>query len=242
MNHTLGNYSERSNVSSDTLFHFTNSYNIIESILDPDTGGFKFSLIYEKIPGTKLAYFVPSISFCDIPLSLIRHHVNWYGAYAIGVKRSVFKSKGATPVFYCHSKSPLIPHNSKKKSVQFYTDMIWFTTRIKQVYGTQAIGDPIQLKRRKFYNEREWRIVDTHNQNFSIEKYQREDDLQYHLREYRWNVPSNIQFSVDDIDYIILEKTSDLPRFIEFVKNKYPQKEAEILSRVLFYQKLHKDL
>lgn len=244
MNTVLGNYKEGLNISSYTLFHFTNKYEIIEKILTPQTSGLKFSRIYEKIPGTKLAYYTDSISFCDIPLSMIKNHVNWYGAYAIGLKKSVAKKLGATPVFYCHSKTVGIPHSNNKKSKEFYENCPWFTSRIKQSYGKQAFENngEISYKNRKFYNEREWRIIASF-ENMELIDYQKESDLMNYLS----NNPSkkqfdNVRFNIEDIEYIILEKSSDISQFMNFITQNYKKKVNEILTKVLFFDKLKNDL
>ena len=247
MNNILGSYPERSNLSSHTLFHFTSAYNVIEKILTPVSpqriSGFKFSKIYEKIAGTKLAYFVDSISFCDIPLSMIKNHVNWYGAYAIGVKRSALKTLGASPVYYTHSRTEGIPHNSSSNSVAFYDSVPWFTSRLKQVYGKQVFdnGGNLTFKNRKFYNEREWRIVGNVNQ-LDVITYRNESEL----IKYKKQIPSsnlqNIEVGIDDIEYIILERTADLHNFILFVNKFYPTSQNELLAKVLLYDKLKNDL
>lgn len=247
MNDTIGSYNERSNLSSYTLFHFTSSYDIIEKILTPSSNnrikGFKFSKIYEKISGTKLAYFVDSISFCDIPLSMVKNHVNWYGAYAIGIKRKALKELGASPVYYSHSKTAGIPHNSKSKSLDFYKSSPWFTSRLKQVYGNQVFDNngKLYFKKRKFYNELEWRIVGNVEQ-MEIITYKNEQELiQYRQNILQSNL-ANIEVNIDDIEYIILEKSADLKSFITFVSKYYPDLQNEFLAKVLLYEKLKNDL
>lgn len=247
MNSTIGSYPERTNISSQTLFHFTSSYNVIEKILNPSSGrrisGFKFSKIYEKIAGTKLAYFVDSISFCDIPLSMVKNHVNWYGAYAIGIKRSALKTLGASPVFYSHSKTDRIPHNSNSNSLDFFKSSPWFTSRLKQVYGKQVFENDGELyfKNRKFYNEREWRIVGDFDK-IEIITYKNEMELIQYRKKIASNNLPNIEVNIDDIEYIILEKSDDLKKFVPFVYKHYPNLQNEILAKVLLYDKLRNDL
>ncbi|MBQ8422446.1 MAG: hypothetical protein IJX11_09325 [Bacteroidales bacterium] len=247
MNSTIGSYPERTNISSQTLFHFTSSYNVIEKILSPSSGqkisGFKFSKIYEKIAGTKLAYFVDSISFCDIPLSMVKNHVNWYGAYAIGIKRSALKILGASPVFYSHSKTDRIPHNSNSNSIEFFKSSPWFTSRLKQVYGKQVFENDGELyfKNRKFYNEREWRIVGNIEQ-MEVVSYKNESELIQYRKQIAPSYLPNVEVAIDDIEYIILEKSTDLPNFVSFVSTHYPTLQNEFLTKVLLYDKLKNDL
>lgn len=247
MNHVIGSYPEHSNLSSSTLFHFTSSYDVIEKILGPSSdnkvSGFKFSKIYEKIAGAKLAYFVESISFCDIPLSMVKNHVNWYGAYAIGIKKSVLKVLGISPVYYSHSKTKGIPHNSASSSINFYKSVPWFTSRLKQVYGKQVFENNgiLSFKNRKFYNEREWRIVGDFDK-IEIITYKNEMELIQYRKQIASNNLPNIEVNIDDIEYIILEKSDDLKKFVPFVYKHYPNLQNEILAKVLLYDKLKNDL
>ena len=54
-----------SNLNSETLFHFTSKLENPNSIL---LKGLRYGMFGEKIPGTKMAYFIRGISFCNIPL------------------------------------------------------------------------------------------------------------------------------------------------------------------------------
>ena len=247
MRNKLGSYPERTNISSQTLFHFTDSYDVIEKILSPSSdhkiSGFKFSKIYEKIPGTKLAYFVDSVSFCDIPLSMVKNHVNWYGAYAIGIKCSAIKALGASPVYYSHSKTVGIPHNISSHSIEFYKDIPWFTSRLKQFYGKQVFDDNgiLSFKNRKFYNEREWRIVGNMGQ-IEVIQYKNEKELIQYKNSLIPNALPNVEVDIDDIEYIILEKSHDLESFAAFLGLHYPGLQNKFMSKVLLYDKLKKDL
>ena len=113
MNRKLGTFKTTPNLSSETLFHFTADFKTLGLILN---GGFQSRWIYEKLPGRNLAYLTKTICFCDIPLGLIREHVNWYGSYGVGINRPVARTKGFSPVLYFHSKSPKFPKGSSKRS------------------------------------------------------------------------------------------------------------------------------
>jgi hypothetical protein len=95
-----------SNLSSDTLFHFT-SWNNLISIL---AKGFqpKFSLerfCFQKGKSSEIA--VPMVSFCDIPLSQIVFHVKRYGSYGLGLSKEWGIAKGLNPVLYLKENSSL---------------------------------------------------------------------------------------------------------------------------------------
>jgi hypothetical protein len=49
-------------------------------------------------------YSIPMVCFCDLPLSLIRKHLDEYGGFGIGLRKSWGVKHGVEPVFYTHSK------------------------------------------------------------------------------------------------------------------------------------------
>jgi len=93
-------------VTSDTLFHFTTSAKNLESILSK-----KFQLTYCKETFTldyqSHDYFVPMVSFCDIPLSLAKNQIDKYGSYAIGMTKEWGIRNKLNPVVYIEKDSLL---------------------------------------------------------------------------------------------------------------------------------------
>ncbi|MEQ8811092.1 MAG: abortive infection system antitoxin AbiGi family protein, partial [Imperialibacter sp.] len=65
-------------ISSTTLFNFTDK---LDYLIDNLKNGIYCSTIYEKLPARNCGYRVPMACFCDIPLSLISDHFQWYGRY-----------------------------------------------------------------------------------------------------------------------------------------------------------------
>ncbi len=76
-----------SNISSNSLFHFTPKIEFLINIL---TNGFYPRYCHEELllnecqtlRGHNL--LIPMICFCDIPLGKISNHINIYGKYCIG--------------------------------------------------------------------------------------------------------------------------------------------------------------
>ena len=96
-------------VTSNTLFHFTVSLENLIGILDK-----KFQLTYchEKYQlQTKLteAYY-PMVSFCDLPLTLAKKHIDSYGRYAIGLNKDWGIKNKLNPVVYVEANS-LLAHD-----------------------------------------------------------------------------------------------------------------------------------
>ena len=179
MNKKLGNRKIGQNLSSETLFHLTWKFDNLKSIL---TNGFQAGYIYEKLPGTgrRLAYFTKTICFCDIPLGVIKEHINWYGEYGIGINRPKARENGLSPVLYLHSKSPTFPRGSSSKSIEWF-DQFDFTRCLKQVRGKQIFFkdnmDEPYWKWKTFYNETEWRYFpsDQKESKTNLIKYEKEE-------------------------------------------------------------------
>ncbi len=106
-------------LSGNTLFHFTNRFDNIVSIL---RNGFYPRLCFED--GVEEKEFsllpdiiIPMVCFCDMRLLDITRgrHIKDYGKYAIGVTKEWAKSNGVCPILYTFPKSK----NKKKTSVSF---------------------------------------------------------------------------------------------------------------------------
>jgi hypothetical protein len=92
-----------SNLSSETLFHFTQEYDTLVSIIN---NGFYPRYCIEKFSAYEIANntAIPMICFCDIPLSKANFHMNDYGKYALGMKKEWAIKSGISPVFYTTDK------------------------------------------------------------------------------------------------------------------------------------------
>ena len=222
------------NLSSTTLFHFTSSLDVIQKIL---LGGIKYGLFAEKLPKGNLAYFVRGISFCNIPLSMISEHVEWYGHYAIGIKRSALRALGASPVFYVHSDTRKYP-SGKDADIELLNNP--FLCYLKQHLGYQYHRVKNSYLRKSFYDEKEWRIfagtptIDRYTSLVNLEGIRRHKDLL---------TPSisPLRINLDMIGYIILDSSSDFAPFDSFLKTNFPAERDNYLTKILFYSQIRKD-
>jgi hypothetical protein len=53
------------------------------------------------------AFAYPMVCFCDIPLSRISEHVDYYGKFGIGLTREWAIKNGLNPIFYISRSSPI---------------------------------------------------------------------------------------------------------------------------------------
>lgn len=93
------------NISSNTLFHFTNQKRHLISILE--NGLFvRYSLEnYQNLINNKAEIVFPMTCFCDIPLSHVKRHTKTYGKYAIGLTKDWGMKNKVSPVIYSYPNS-----------------------------------------------------------------------------------------------------------------------------------------
>ncbi len=209
-------------LSSHSLFHFTRSEKTLQYIL---LDGLRYSPVGESIPGTNLKYIVEAICFCDIPLSSISNHVEWYGSYGIGLKPSYSKRIGATPVCYVHSSSRFL-FQSKNKRANYEK---WaLTPYLKPVSGKQSKYNCRKYYWKNFYDEKEWRAISIKGNN-GINLYGKDiapnlralkqivDDERSAKRKTDYYYPN--KFAWDEVEYIILPFRSNISSFVSWMNN-----------------------
>jgi hypothetical protein len=93
-------------VTSDTLFHFTTSFNNLKNIL---LKKFQLTYCHEQylLDSEKHEEYYPMVSFCDIPLSLAKDHIKRYGSYAIGMTKEWGIKNNLNPAVYIEKNSLL---------------------------------------------------------------------------------------------------------------------------------------
>lgn len=93
------------NLSSNTLFHFTNEKKYLISILR--NGLYvRYSLEnYQNLINNKAEIVFPMTCFCDIPLSHVKNHTKTYGRYAIGLTKEWGMKNKVSPVIYAYPNS-----------------------------------------------------------------------------------------------------------------------------------------
>ena len=86
-------------LSANTLIHFTKDKDVLKKILEEN---FKVFNCRENIllGGIAKSFHIPMVSFCDIPLSQVKEHIEKYGTYGLGMTKEWGVEKGLNPVFY----------------------------------------------------------------------------------------------------------------------------------------------
>jgi hypothetical protein len=204
-----------------------------------------------------LAY--PMVSFCDIPLSEIRKHIESYGNYGIGLSKKWANKIGLNPVLYFDKDSELI--NSFKadlakmiKENKMKSDL--GTTFIKILsYSKNYEADLTRRKKTKknyrFSDEREWRYVPTPSELLShcAPSFVMEDEYDTKEKKAKKNEvlkKMRLHFDIDDIKYIFIKNESEIDEIIsainEIAGNEKHKSVSRLTSRILTIEQIKTDM
>lgn len=197
-------------LSSTTLFNFTDS---IDYLINNLNEGIYCHNTFEKLPFKNNAYRVPMACFCDIPLSMIKEHFDWYGRYGIGVSRTYARSLGVKPVWYVTSESKLVRNLVRSSAIRPY-ERKHMVPYLKKFMGNQFFQKQGKERRKKFYDEREWRFIPGGSK---VETF-------FSLGSHE-TIPAAIQnaermpLDLNEIEYIIIENEEDFDRILKELKS-----------------------
>jgi len=225
------------NLSSSTLFYFTNK---LDWIIDTIKNGFLCRFHFEKFPIVRSGYVSPMKCFCDTPLSLIKPHLSWYGNYGIGIDKQYGRKLGITPVFYIHRKSSFIisfRHSILDKSIEQDPLLTFY----KRYYGD--IIKNKKVKRRRFYDEREWRYIPSSHMPFFFYSYD-DGDIDKKLKHFNNKLKIRLTFDLKALEYIIVDTPKDLEKLLPVLKSVSAKKGItyeSLVSKILTARQIRRD-
>lgn len=250
-------------ISSDTLFHFTNSLEVLYKILEEG-----FWPRYCKETGWKgegdPLFATSMVSFCNIPLSQIHQHINYYGHYGIGVSKEWALDSHIRPIYYITRE--MIPFIQKIIGKVFYKNETdekskaemgkKYFVNYKQILSLMKIwkgwnwaakgesNDRKIIRNYVYYNEREWRYVPPiPNSGFIVKVRNANVDLE------EWNQKSKtycMKIKPKDIKYIIIKSEDERIDVLKNIDNilgkNISAKEISLLkSKILTCDQIEKD-
>lgn len=220
-------------ISSNTLFHFTNSADNIIKIIK---GGFAPRFCLEEFgpeffigKHDKAEVAIPMTCFCDLPLSKIDIHLEFYGSYGIGLSKEWGQKNGLTPVSYIHDSSTQIKYIRQVGSLifQLFQDETDFDklpmdkNPLVALFELSAFFKPYsgQMWRinkyvdKRFYDEREWRYVPFLNSTeiqYRLEKEEFLNDIKRASANDVIAATFALKFQFSDIKYLIVNKETEM--------------------------------
>lgn len=241
---------------SNTLFHFTRSLNKLSEILKH---GFWPRYCLEDIQwaGLNEEYVAfPMVCFCDIPISRISEHVDFYGSFGIGLSKEWGIRNHLNPIMYVTGRNPvhaalesltaivraLSDESSKQKGLRCLRYILAHT---KPMSGRMIVSDTLVTK--DFYQESEWRFVPSDDNIKDFLLYNEYNDIE--RLEFFDNATKafcQLKFSPPDVRYIFVPADSDIPVVINFLQTEleeFPSDELKVLmSRVISLERIQLDL
>lgn len=243
-------------ISSNTLFHFTNSADKIINIIKQ---GFAPRFCLEEL-GYDLFFdtenkdetAVPMTCFCDLPLSKIDKHLEFYGSYGIGLSKEWGKQKGLTPLTYIHDNSTQIKYLKQLgKLIGDYSKSEMFAKLPMEKNPVVALfelsgfykpynGEMWRINKyvdKRFYDEREWRYVPFINSKKGTHYRLSKEEFLNEIKRASANEiiakDYSLEFKCEDIKYIIVNKESEMIALFDAfdaMSDRFSENERKILK------------
>lgn len=242
-------------LSSNTIIHLTREKESLRGILE---GNFRIHYCKELVALDSDTYDmrIPMVSFCDIPLSEIKDHIDKYGCYGVGLTKAWAVRNGLNPVLYIEPKSMLARSYNKAFAAlvvdvedDSFTDVQQsFTDVLRYIKNYQG-----QLSRKgrlvddyRFSDEREWRFVPAPTESCEMimtdEQYLKEQTTVQASLE-----PLRLRFEPNDIKYIIIQSDSEISEFLDLLRSAkgktYAYNDVErLMTRILTTEQIKGDI
>jgi hypothetical protein len=242
---------------SQTLFHFTRSLDTLKQIL---LGGFwpRYSLEdfrWQSTGPDDIDFAaVPMVCFCDIPLSRLDEHVEFYGHYGVGLSRAWGERSGLNPLLYIAGANTIaaslihLAEVSRKHADgerALAQALLHHTASfLKPVSGLMTVATG-QVEK-DFYQESEWRYVPSHpdlpqlllKDQFGDPRFITEANAK--SKEY-----AMLRFAPSDVRYLFVKTDAEIPPIINFIQSALDShSNADIktlMSRVTSLETLRSD-
>lgn len=253
----------QSKQSANVLFKFMGELRFLKEIIENKAiipRYYEEVIDYLRIDGLEKIVF-PMVCFCDINLSKLDNHVQFYGKFGIALNKKWGIRKGVQCINYINKNS-----NTRKDFSYLFAralnnlDESKFDEYNNYLFGSLLFMKPLvgkmprngKYRNKNFTDEKEWRY---------IPKIQDDDKIQliipqdYAGDENVHNMYSEgmkklrhlwLTFNYDDIEYIMVETKSDRKDFIDFIMNNESIncdtiKKYELISKIIVYNVVRKD-
>lgn len=219
------------------------------------------SFIKDLIKNNISSIAYPMSCFCDIPLSKITAHTDFYGGFGLGMTKEWGIRKGLNPIFYLSDNS-IIPNLIQSfllktvpidlwKSIQSektnQNTIIQLMKFLKPLSGKMKVNGEEVTK--NFDEECEWRYAPASYENNSFQNF-----LLYFLANNNEELQNqnlitkkdaSLKFEPSDIKYIFVPEDSNIPTIINKINTIFtdcPDDERLLLlSKVISLETIRKD-
>jgi hypothetical protein len=237
-----------------TLFHFTSTLETLMRILRE---GFWPQYCLEDVRwmgDTSTEWLAwPMVSFCDIPISRLHEHTEFYGCYGIGLYRTQWAVNGLNPVLYVSPDSTLrkFLHELIADTKRTDDKKLKTAATVMMAYCKPMRGRVVGMgKEKDFYTECEWRFISSAEADqdkfkfFLSEKEFRDEQLVEQANEAR-RKDQMLEFRTEDVRYIAVKSVEEIHKVIRFIDTelKLPAPERDLLkTRLIALEELSTDI
>ncbi|GMQ59931.1 abortive infection system antitoxin AbiGi family protein [Vallitalea sediminicola] len=226
-------------ISAETLFHFMKEFSFLEDVLNNKLSPryYKEQSVFFNEP-----VYILMKCFCDIPLSLVKKHIEQYGCYAIGFNKKWGMTNRINPINYYNENSNFIQAIkiqydacidmiTNNKSINF--DNFDLNRLKKALEYTFMNYKPVRIEAgaRDYYNEREWRYIPLEEDKDSIlikednikQLYLCSEIQEEKIEEYNEVMKSyhTLYFELKDINFIIVKNNEEIRYLCKFFDTNY---------------------
>lgn len=190
---------------------------------------------YLRIPGLSSISF-PMTCFCDIPLSKVYSHMQYYGSYGIAFDKNAFVRRNIQPITYANLYSNYFRDFSESFKRAYTSDERIDTeweflvdNILSQLLYLKPIQGEMERDGRKemrlFQDECEWRYIPSIPADMELilpPNKNTEEGRQIYSKALSAQKNSSVwlDFSVDEIVYIIVPDESAAINLIEYIRRK----------------------
>lgn len=233
------------NISSESLFHFIKRRDWLVDVLKSKS--FQARYVFEDLPELQYKVGIPMKCFCDIPLGLIKKHLNRYGKFGIGVSKAFAKKNYLSPILYFHDKSDtffryISTANKHDIFKNEFSLIPYFKVDVRVIKRTDG-----KKTTNRYYDEREWRFVPTGAEFIDLSNLDDFDILN------RLNIQNEIlakntnefllPFEYHEITYIFVQFDDDVDKVIEEIRLiKISQLQQDrLISKIITSRQIERD-
>ncbi|MBN8707238.1 MAG: hypothetical protein J0L62_15305 [Bacteroidetes bacterium] len=233
------------NLSSNSLFHFTNSFDNLTSIIE--NGLFPRYVIedYAALDSAIPRLAIPMICFCDIPLTHSLDHIGEYGKYGIGLSKEWALTKDLNPVTYLTTNAELrgiydrlfIESNESNGFTNITNEIIKY---IKPYRGQSTKNN----KQKIFYDEKEWRFIYRNSDLKNFKPILIEPEFGQ-IKDHNTNIESYaLTPNSSDVKYLIVNRRDEVYKLCDFIFESTPFKKQEkykLMSCIISIEDIKED-
>ena len=251
-----------------SLFHFTKELKTLQVILENKK--LRASYNIEDIRGfypDEQFLAVPMLCFCDIPLKFVSdNHTENYGGFGLGFKKEWGIRHGINPIMYRtknsfieqyiltltgETQSIFVELEKFKKSQEFefvseFENINFSVNNLKSsvlnLAGFIKIYEDSLAKEVNYYLEREWRWVP--GQTAKIFSASNSKQTKIDINKIYYKDPDFLNFTLDDLRYIIVEKNSDIVEAVSLI-GSFSISEMEkgmLIQKIIDIESINQDM